>query len=30
MGALPYKELCKPDREPRWRQFEREPFEAED
>jgi hypothetical protein len=30
MGGLPYKELCKPDKEPRWRQFEREPFEVGD
>jgi hypothetical protein len=30
MGALPYKELCKPEKDPRWRQFEREPFEAGD
>jgi len=30
MGALPYKELCKPDKESRWRQFEPKPFEAGD
>ena len=30
MGALPYKELCKLDKPPRWRQFAREPFAAGD
>lgn len=30
MGALPYKELCKPDGHSRWRQFEPGPMEVGD
>jgi hypothetical protein len=30
MGAIPYKELCKPDKAPRWRQFAPGPIEPGD